>query len=168
MMGFYVRLVCLLILLSCSSVSWAQPCRSTAGWKEMSAQSVQVIEAGQVKTLMVKVADDKKERSAGYQWICPSTAQNTAVLFIFEREFLSAFHMRNVFVPLDIHFFDALGKQVDALVMRPEPPGLGLKPRYYSPAAAFKYALEIAKPEDHDLQSTPVSLSLVLDTLPPG
>ncbi len=132
----------------------------------MAAQSVQVVEAGQIKTLIVKIADDNRERSAGYQWVCPSTAQNTAVLFVFDREFLSAFHMRNVFVPLNIHFFDASGKQVDALVMRPEPPGLGLKPRYYSPATAFRYALEVAQPADHDLQSTPPVLSLVLDTLP--
>ena len=133
----------------------------------MERMQVQLLrEPGQeVFTLSVRKADSAQERAAGYQWICEADALDTAVLFVFPRLVPSAFHMRNVLVPLDIHFFDETGRQVDAMVMRPEPPGADIKPRYYRPGGSFRYALEIARPHSHDLESTPAPLRLQVDSL---
>ncbi len=131
----------------------------------MHLSEVQLVSAGSSKILQVRVADDPAERAAGYQWICQSDAVDSSVIFIYPSMTFSAFHMRNVLVPLDIYFFDASGAQVDAMVMRPEPPGMPLKPLFYRPGAAFQYALEIARPADYDLQSVLPSLSLKLNSL---
>lgn len=118
------------------------------------------------RMIPVRIADDAEERAAGYQWICPEDASDTAVLFVFPKMFYSAFHMRNVFVPLDIFFFDGQGRQVGAMLMQAEPPGQGIKPRYYSPSAEFRYALEIPRSSAHDSTSPAAALSLVLESLP--
>lgn len=144
----------------------AQACHLTTGWNDMPTQTIRVSSDAVEKDLSARIADSNSERAAGYQWICASAAEDTAVLFVFPKSFSSAFHMRNVFVPLDIYFFDETGQQVAAMVMRPEPPGQGIEPRYYHPQAAFQYALEIARPQDYDLQSTPKPLRLVIDSLP--
>lgn len=127
----------------------------------MEVGRIELQSADQLRTLNVRIADDKDERAAGYQWICEPDAQGSAVLFVFSRQKASAFHMRNVWVPLDIYFFDDTGAQVDAMVMRPEPPGAPIKPRYYQPRGTFRYALEIARPANHDLESIPVPVRLV-------
>ena len=131
----------------------------------MESRQIEVRSAGRILTLEARIADSNNERAAGYQWICGDDAKDSAVLFIFPAMIESAFHMRNVIVPLDIHFFDAEGVQVDSMVMRPEPAGVEVEHRYYRPASGFQYALEIARPANHDLQSTPALLQLLIHSL---
>ena len=122
---------------------------TTAGWANMQLGTTALEVAGQWQSVTTRIADDAAERAAGYQWICPSSAQDSAVLFIFPQPLLASFHMRNVFVPLEIGFFDADGRLVGVRHMTPEPPssgpGRGLGGRYYRPDAAFKYALEMPR-----------------------
>jgi len=144
----------------------AQPCHLTPGWTAMGNASITIESADGPRDIEVRIADDSAERAAGYQWICESDAVDTAVLFVFPKTFFSAFHMRNVFVPLDIYFFDELGQQVGAMLMSAEPPGQGIRPKYYSPKAAFRYALEIPRIGTHDLSSAPTALKLAVSSLP--
>lgn len=155
----------LLMLVLFSSLASAQACHVTPGWEAMGSMEIKLQKGDEISSLQVRMADSASERAAGYQWICAVDTQNTAVLFVFPRMIPSSFHMRNVYVPLDIYFFDESGIQVDAMVMRPEPPGQDIKPRYYQPVGAFRYALEIARPQSHDLESTPVPVRLLVESL---
>ena len=154
-----------LILVLLSSLAVAQECHLTPGWGAMKPVDIVLQQGGKNISMAIRVADDALQRAAGYQWICERDAVGTAVLFVFPDTLHSSFHMRNVYVPLDIYFFDASGNQVDAMVMRPEPPGKGLSPRYYQPAGSFKYALEIARQQSHQLDSTPAPMRLLPDSL---
>ncbi len=155
----------LLILVLFSSPVVAKGCHITPGWEAMAGSTIVLKHAGEKTTIPVRIADNASKRAAGYQWICEKDTDNTAVLFVFPRMIPSTFHMRNVYVPLDIHFFDDAGNQVDAMVMRPEPPGQGIEPHYYKPVGPFRYALEIARPQTHDLDSTPAPMRLLVDSL---
>jgi len=115
----------------------------TPGWVSMQTKPITLVGALGNLQLSVRVADEGDELAAGYQWICPDSAEDTAVLFVFPRSFRAAFHMRNVFVPLNITFFDAQGGLVDTLQMSPEPPGGNQAGKYYKANAPFKYALEM-------------------------
>lgn len=153
-----------LVLLYSTSVQ-ADGCYTTPGWEAMQTRQITLEREGDIVRLDVRQADTAKTRAAGYQWVCPEQAEGTAVLFIFPRSLPSAFHMRNVFVPLDIHFFDEQGRQVDAMVMQAEPPGHPERPRYYQASGPFRYALEIARAPTHDLQSAPAAMRLLIESL---
>jgi uncharacterized membrane protein (UPF0127 family) len=155
----------LLMLALCSPLANAQGCHLTPGWEAMNKGEITLNQNGENISLVVRIADRSRQRAAGYQWICEQDAANTAILFVFSKTIHSTFHMRNVFVPLDIYFFDAAGNQVDAMVMRPEPPGQDITPRYYQPDGAFRYALEIARPQTHQLDSAPAPMHLLPDSL---
>lgn len=162
------RLYCLVFLIHFGAVmpAMAQECRMTDGWMAMDSAQIVLESAGEQRLLSVRVANNSQKRAAGYQWICEQDSVDTAVLFIFPKIFYSAFHMRNVFVPLDIYFFDEQGQQVGAMLMLAEPPGQDIKPHYYSPLAEFKYALEIPRLGTHDSTAPLAALSLVLASLP--
>ena len=155
----------LLVLMMSSSLASAEGCHVTPGWETMSYAEIMLEKGGEKVTRSVRVADDGRKRAAGYQWICEQDAAGTAVLFMFPKMIDSAFHMRNVYVPLDIYFFDDAGLLVDAMVMRPEPPGRGIEPKYYLPGGSFRYALEIARPQTHQLESVPAPMRLFVDSL---
>ncbi len=131
----------------------------------MPMQAISVYQVDASLQLEARIADESHERAAGYQWICADEAESSAVLFVFESEVNSSFHMRNVFVPLEIYFFDASGQAVDQMVMRPEPPSFKGARRYYHPKGAFKYALEIAQGSEYDLSTKLVPLQLLIETI---
>ena len=154
-----------LIFLFGAETAWAQACHTTEQWQHMAIKEIVLYDADKPVHVQAHIADDSKERAAGYQWLCTKEVQQTAALFVFSRNIRSAFHMRNVNVPLDIYFFDELGKLVDAKTMQPEPAGSGLKPTYYLAAGKFRYALEFARPQDYDLSKTPKPLTLDINSL---
>lgn len=164
MFGSWAKLFGVVLIIVNGAV-WAQTCHTTNDWRAMSSKNIQLAQDGTVRKMRVRIADDTAKRAAGYQWLCATDVEQTAILFVFQNEINSTFHMRNVFVPLDIYFFDAQGQQVGSSTMRPEPPGAPLKPRYYHAHSAFKYALEIARAPNHNLQSTPTNLRLLVGDL---
>lgn len=92
--------------------------------------------------LAVRVADNHRERAAGFQYVCPETIDNTAIYFVFERLRRPGFHMRNVKAPLDIAFIDGEGAIVD--IQRMEPYVLGVRQHEtYSPPGDVAAALEV-------------------------
>lgn len=158
-----VLLIGCLGLEACSDTVDVSACRTaTTGWSAMEMLTVGLIGEHNTHSLKVRIADEPHERAAGYQWICPETARNSGVLFIFSQSFLAAFHMRNVYVPLNIAFFDADGERVSFVQMAPEPPGGQQSERLYEASKPFKYALEmpITLASDRLLRGT--SLRLVL------
>lgn len=131
----------------------------TEGWQSMTSSQIGLNVDGELRMLTVRLADDNRERAAGYQWLCETDAAASAILFEFPEDVHTAFHMRNVFVPLVIAFFDAAGKKVETLYMGAEPPGYDQPAQYYRPATAYRYALEIPEGNPasawlyaHDLQ----------------
>ncbi len=69
--------------------------------------------------LQVHVADSGRERAAGFQHVCPETAESTSILFLFANPHVPSFHMRNVYMPLDIAFIDDSGVIRDIQTMQP-------------------------------------------------
>lgn len=91
--------------------------------------------------LRVRVADDHRERAAGFQYICPETIAATAIYFVFERLRRPSFHMHNVKAPLDIAFIDADGVIVS--IQRMEPYVVGAREqKTYGPQTGVAGALE--------------------------
>ncbi len=154
----------LLVMVFIVPLANAQGCQLTPGWGSMRKAEITLKQNAEYISMVVRVAENSQQRRAGYQRICEQDAANTAVLFVFPKSIHSYFHMRNVYVPLDIYFFDAAGNQVDAMVMRPEPPGRDITPRYYQPDGAFRYALEIARPQTQ-LDSVPAPMRLLPESL---
>lgn len=116
-----------------------------AEWQSMHQMELVLQLGGAAKlSLPTMIADEKHEQRAGYQWICPGNAENTAMLFPFDGMIHTLFHMRNVYVPLAILFFDQSGQLVDSLYMLPEA-NSEIKPRYYRAKGPFMYALEVAE-----------------------
>jgi hypothetical protein len=92
----------------------------------------------------VRVADDRGERAAGFQHICPDAVDRNAILFVFPVPVNARFHMRNVHASLDIAFIDQTGRVREVLRMEAEPPGADGPGRLYGPGFPFTFALETA------------------------
>lgn len=93
--------------------------------------------------LTVHVADDRSERAAGFQTLCPEVAQRTSILFWFRRSHVPSFHMNNVHMPLDIAFIDEAGIIRDIQTMLPYIIGKQNQQRLWSPPVPVKAALEV-------------------------
>ena len=134
----------LLAGLLLASLNAAADCRPTT--RAMDAMSdAELVLAGpgdRAVRLGVLVADDYRERAAGFQHVCPETIEKTAIYFEFERLRRPSFHMRNVKAPLDIAFIDAHGVIVD--IQRMEPYVLGARHyETYGPPREVAAALEV-------------------------
>jgi len=97
--------------------------------------------AGEAVKLEARVADEARERSAGFQHICPDVVARTAIYFEFARPRRPSFHMHNVKAPLDIAFIDGGGAVVDIQRMEPYVAGAA-RQVYYSPPTPVAAALE--------------------------
>ena len=119
---------------------------ATPGVQQMTPGELRISpEQGNGNHLDVLVATSAEARAAGFQHICPETVAHTAILFRFERDTRTPFHMRNVHAPLDIAFIDTRGVVVDLQRMEPYVASVvfARQPRYQS-QAPFRFALETA------------------------
>ena len=96
---------------------------------------------GSKYTVQVRVADNNKTRSAGFQYVCAETIAQLPILFLFESALTPSFHMNNVVAGIDIAFIrpdntiDSIQKMHPyALIMLNKP--------LYSPNSAVIAALE--------------------------
>jgi len=134
------RLLAIMLLLPLPA---AADCLQTTKAIEAMAETELVL-AGpgeRTVTLVVRVADDHRERAAGFQHVCPGTIANTAIYFEFRYQRRPSFHMHNVKAPLDIAFIDAAGIIVDIQLMKPYVLGASSNPTY-SPPGEVAAALE--------------------------
>ncbi len=123
----------------------ADECRLiTREWTAMDDREVAITRNdGSVVRITAKVADDPRERSAGFQHVCPSTIEKMPMLFLFPRPAKVSFHMANVHAPLDIAFVAADGRIAE--IQRMATYARSGEPRqrtYYSPSAPIIAALE--------------------------
>ncbi len=140
-------ILAVLLLLSAIHVQAAPApdCRnSTPGWEQMHTGRLTLSDdTGAAMKLRVRIADDHLELASGYQWLCPETVRNTGILFVFPRPYGGAFYMKDVFVPLDILYFDTAQRIINNWRMQAVPPGSNLPIRYYRPTRNAAYALEL-------------------------
>lgn len=133
----------LLCSLLVASFSAGADCAPTTSAMDAMAEGELVL-AGpgeRIVRLAVRVADDHRQRAAGFQHVCPETIEQTAIYFVFDRPRRPSFHMRNVKAPLDIAFMDADGVIVS--IQRMEPYVLGARQhRTYGPQTEVAAALE--------------------------
>lgn len=80
---------------------------TTSAWQQMELTSLVMVGPDNQKLdFQVKLADSKAQRSAGFQYICPSTFRRYPIYFKYGEAKALAFHMRNVTGELEIAFID--------------------------------------------------------------
>ena len=84
----------------------------------------------------VEIADDDAERARGLMERT-TLAENAGMLFVYRRETLRTYHMRNTLIPLSIAHIDADGRIVDIQDMEP------LNATSYPAAERSQYSLEV-------------------------
>jgi len=129
-------------LLAVSTHTAADCSATTAELENMERRGLRLTgPEGRVVELSALIADDYRERAAGFQHVCPETVASTAIYFDLGRSRRPSFHMRNVKAPLDIAFIAADGRIVDIQLMRPYVLGAASNPTY-SPPVDVAAALE--------------------------
>ena len=114
----------------------------------------------------LEVADSPEERAIGLM-NRESLGHHRGMLFIFEKEQVLGFWMKNTIIPLDIIFIDSLEFVVDVQTMRPEheiaPDPLPI----YTSAAPALYAIEVNERRAAECGIEPGD-RVVLTVLKPG
>jgi uncharacterized membrane protein (UPF0127 family) len=137
-----IAAICLAVLPPGAAAGACVP--TTPEWEAMQAGLITLTrDDGTAVQVSVKLADDVRERAAGFQHICPETVNEAPILFVFSKPVRVMFHMQNVHAPLDIGFIDADGRVVDIQYMAvyTEQPHQKVN-RYYRPPAPIAAALE--------------------------
>lgn len=143
--GRSVLLVCAQFVLGLSgSVDAIAGCLSTTpAWEQMEyGQIVAIDEDGERREIVVKLADEAQERSAGFQHVCPEVIDKAPMLFVFKHLYDGAFHMSNVYAPLDIGFFDQEGILMEFHQMQPYVLGSTQVGQLYRAHRPYMLALE--------------------------
>ena len=143
----------LLLLLCLQTVSTASECVNiTDGMRSMTKSTITLLNnQGKPISLNVLVADDDRERGAGFQHICPEVIDKTLILFVYPSETRGRFHMHNVHAALDIAFFDRHGALVKQELMKTYS---GNSTPLYGPKTPFQFALEARQGYFAELDAT--------------
>lgn len=118
------------------SADAAECSRWRAAFLQMPTRVVSIETGPRTLRLSVKAADDDEQRAAGFQCASRAEIERTKILFDFDVEIMTAFHMQNVVAPLDIAFAKDDGRIFSVQRMMPSPTAL------YQPMGKFRYALE--------------------------
>ena len=140
-----ISFVCAQFILALSgSVDAVAGCLSTTpAWEQMEyRQIVAIDEEGGRRGILVKLADEAQEWSAGFQHVCPEVIAKAPMLFVFKRLYDGAFHMSNVHAPLDIGFFDEEGVLIELHHMQPYVLGSTQVGQIYRAHRPYIFALE--------------------------
>ena len=143
-----IYIVALLLLTSgtsgCSAPDPGEDCRSmTPELKQMTVKNIRLRgPGGRHIELKPRVADDRRELAAGFQHICPETAEHISILFEFRAPYIPKFHMRNVHMPLDIAFIDEQGVIRNIQTLQPYAQST-IDAKKWSPPIPVSAALEV-------------------------
>lgn len=136
-----VTVLILLAILAHGAAADCVPMTEEIG--QMDVRNVRLAAAdGRQVDLEVRVADSGRERAAGFQHVCPETADAVSILFLFSQSVTPRFHMKNVYMPLDIAFIDNTGEISSIQTMRPYVSGAREK-KLWGPPAPVVAALEV-------------------------
>jgi uncharacterized membrane protein (UPF0127 family) len=94
--------------------------------------------------VMVEIAQKEKDRNRGLMYR-QKLEEGTGMLFIFDREQILSFWMKNTFIPLSIGFFTKDKVLVNTLDMVPVESEMVQKLPSYRSTKRAKYALEVPK-----------------------
>ena len=138
------ELLCFVILLSLSCVGMqnAIACDATNPiWQSMEDAHITLrSQNGESHQLLVKIANSRTQRRAGFQNICAELIQQWGILFVFSKRQRSTFHMRNVTGDLDIGFLDTDGRLLE--LKRMNHGDSSHQDYIYRAEKPFRYALE--------------------------
>ena len=111
----------------------------SSGSEAAQATTLAIISSDGTRTeVEVEIADDQAEQQRGLMERT-ELAENTGMLFVFDREERRSFWMRNTLIPLSIAYIDSEGRIVDIQDMEPRD---DIPPNYVS-AEPAQYALEV-------------------------
>jgi uncharacterized membrane protein (UPF0127 family) len=96
------------------------------------------------KNLKVEIADSPMAREKGLMFRS-KLAHDEGMLFIFDKEELLSFWMKNTFIPLSIGFFDSKKRLTEILDMDPVVSEIQSELPRYTSKQLSKYALEVNK-----------------------
>lgn len=138
--------------------------KTTKEFDRMTIAKVKLInDDGQTVEFEMRIADEIEERAAGFQHIGEGVIEKAIILFVFDEELSTSFHMQNVVAPLDIAFIKADGTIIDIVRMEPDPS------KTYAPKdnQTFKYAIEARAGFFKENKISAGKAKLVIESLPP-
>jgi len=114
-----ISLLCFFVLsIMVSSVAYANNIACETDNSALSSMSKSLVTFtradGSTHEVVVKTADEPDEQAAGFQRVCAETIAAEPILFVFQVERISNFHMHNVVASLDIAFIKKSG-EIDSI-----------------------------------------------------
>ena len=110
--------------------------------------------------IRVRMAVSPRQRAAGFQNVCEAEIARSPLLFVFDQDVRTRFHMQNVQAALNIAFFSRSGSLISS--QRMPRTSVGQPGRLYGIESSYRYALEFSSDELQQLLSRPGKIRIVL------
>jgi len=110
--------------------------------------------------IRVRMAVSARQRAAGFQHVCEAEIARFPLLFVFDRDVRTRFHMQNVQTALNIAFFSRSGSFISS--QRMPRPLVGEPGRLYGIESSYRYALEFSSDELQQLFGGPGNSRIML------
>ena len=110
--------------------------------------------------IRVRMAVSPRQRAAGFQNVCEAEIARFPLLFVFDRDVHTRFHMKNVQTALNIAFFSRSGSFISS--QRMPRPLVGEPGRLYGIESSYRYALEFSSHELQQLFGEPGNSRIML------
>ena len=155
-----IRLFFYLILVLAPVNAGADRCNDVPEvFATMPTQIVEIWnENGMRSVIRARMAVSPRQRAAGFQHVCEAEIARFPLLFVFDRDVRTRFHMQNVQVPLYISFFSRSGRFISNQRM----PRLGQPGKLYGIESSYRYALEFSSDELQQLFGGPGKIRIIL------
>ena len=151
-----------LILVLATVNAEADRCNDVpAVFAAMPTQIVEIWNEDEMRSVIrARMAVSRCQRAAGFQHVCEAEIARFPLLFVFDRNVRTRFHMRNVLVPLNIAFFTRSGSFISN--QRMPRLLLGQPRKLYGIESSYRYALEFSSDELLQLFGEPGKIRIIL------
>ena len=127
----------------------------------MPTQIVEIWNENGIRSVIrARMAVSPRQRAAGFQNVCEAEIARFPLLFVFDRDVRTRFHMKNVQTALNIAFFSRSGSFISS--QRMPRTSVGQPGRLYGVESFYRYALEFSSDELQQLLSGPGKIRIVL------